>query len=155
MSNISLFVGGRDYVVACAPGEEAHVTALGVLIDEKLDELPESVAQSEVRSLLFAALLLADEVVELRQVAEDAARAQSAVAEMGLAQAPHAAMPEPPIPAETPYRAPAYDGHDDSGVVVPLPVAAAMQDASERRRNRLIAMAERLEAIAGEIERGL
>jgi len=67
MSTVTLFIGGRDYAVACADGEEAHVTQLGALIDEKLDQLPAASNQSEVRGLLFAALLLADELSEWRQ----------------------------------------------------------------------------------------
>lgn len=67
MSQVSLRICGRDYAVSCADGEEAHVHALGNLIEEKLDSLPSSTAQNEVRTMLFAALLLADEVSELRQ----------------------------------------------------------------------------------------
>ena len=66
VSNLTLSIGGRDYTVACAPGEEAHVTGLGRIIDEKLESMPATVAHSETRSLLFAALLLADEVFEAR-----------------------------------------------------------------------------------------
>lgn len=66
MSNVNVTIGGRDYAVACAPGEEDHVGELGHLIDSKLEALPGAVAQSEARSLLFAALLLADEVYEWR-----------------------------------------------------------------------------------------
>ncbi len=82
MSKVTLIIGGRDYAVACSPGEEAHVTYLGELIDEKLLEQPAAVAQSEVRSLLFAALLLADELSEARVL---------------IAEAP-AAAPSPPAP---------------------------------------------------------
>ena len=63
---MTLSIGGRDYTVACAAGEEAHVGKLGQLIDSMLDTLPNAVAHSETRSLLFAALLLADELYELR-----------------------------------------------------------------------------------------
>lgn len=66
MSNVSLTVGGRDYMVACAPGEEEHIAALGRMIDAKLATLPLSATQGETRALLFAALLLADELHEIR-----------------------------------------------------------------------------------------
>ena len=66
MSNVTLHIGGRDYTVACADGEEAHVTGLGRMISAKLDEMGGTGNQSEVRTLLFAALLLADEVHELK-----------------------------------------------------------------------------------------
>ena len=58
MSNVALRIGGRDYTVACAEGEEDHVRALGAMIAGKVDEMGSS-AQGEVRQLLFAALLLA------------------------------------------------------------------------------------------------
>lgn len=67
MSNVTLSIGGRDYTVACDTGEEAHVAALGRLIAEKLAAMPGNVALGESRSLLFAALLLADELNDLRQ----------------------------------------------------------------------------------------
>src|SRR5262245_34957464 len=66
MSNVTLSIGGRQYTVACAQGEEAHIEALGRTIDSKLSSLPNMAGQSEPRTLLFAALLLADEVHELR-----------------------------------------------------------------------------------------
>ncbi|RVU06144.1 cell division protein ZapA [Novosphingobium umbonatum] len=73
MSKVNLLIGGRDYAVACAEGEEAHVIHLGRMIDEKLVDQPATTAQSEVRSLLFASLLLADELNELRESAALAA----------------------------------------------------------------------------------
>jgi cell division protein ZapA len=73
LGRVTLMIGGRDYAVACAEGEEAHVAGLGQMIDAKLAELPSATAQSEVRSLLFAALLLADEVSELRHALPDPA----------------------------------------------------------------------------------
>jgi cell division protein ZapA len=67
MSNVTLSIGGRQFTVACAEGEEAHVASLGQLIDGKLADLDGIAGQTEGRMLLFAALLLADEVHEARQ----------------------------------------------------------------------------------------
>lgn len=66
MSNVSLSIGGRDYAVACAAGEEDHVRGLGALIDGKLRDMGGAGGQSESRQLLFASLLLADELHELK-----------------------------------------------------------------------------------------
>jgi cell division protein ZapA len=66
MSNVQLLIGGRNYTVACADGEEEHIVALGRLIDDKLASQPPTAGQSESRTLLFAALLLADELHECR-----------------------------------------------------------------------------------------
>ena len=65
MSNVSLEIGGRQYSVASADGEEEHVALLGRRIDEKLRAMGGAAGQSESRMLLFAALLLADEIHEM------------------------------------------------------------------------------------------
>ena len=66
MSNVALNIGGRTFTVACAEGEEGHVSGLGRMIDAKLSAMGELSGQSETRMLLFAALLLADEVHDAR-----------------------------------------------------------------------------------------
>ncbi|MEJ2410305.1 MAG: cell division protein ZapA [Novosphingobium sp.] len=65
MSNVTLSIGGRSFTVACADGEEAHVGHLGALIDAKVSAAG-ATGQNETRMLLYAALLLADEVHELK-----------------------------------------------------------------------------------------
>lgn len=65
MSNITVSIGGRNFTLACADGEETHVAKLGQLIDEKVNAAG-AVGQSESRMLLFASLMLADEVHELQ-----------------------------------------------------------------------------------------
>ena len=66
MSNVTLSIGGRDYMVACADGEEGHIAALGHAVDRKLASLPGAAGLGEVRALLFTALVLADELHEAR-----------------------------------------------------------------------------------------
>lgn len=73
MSNVTLQIGGRSYTVACADGEEAHISALGRNIGEKVEQL--GPGHSEVRQLLFASLLLADELHEARRRPTDDASA--------------------------------------------------------------------------------
>jgi cell division protein ZapA len=67
MSNVTLQIGGRSYTVACATGEEGHVTGLGKLIDEKVQSI--GTGHNEIRQLLFAALILADELHDARSKA--------------------------------------------------------------------------------------
>lgn len=62
MSNVKLEIGGRHFTVACAAGEEDHVTDLGAMIAAKIATMGDVAGQSESRMLLFAALLLADEL---------------------------------------------------------------------------------------------
>ncbi len=72
MSNVTLRIGGRDYTVACAAGEEDHITGLGRLIDARIQGLAGSAGMSETRQLLFAALLLADTLHDSEQAARPA-----------------------------------------------------------------------------------
>jgi len=66
VSNVTLQIGGRSYLVACAAGEEDRVQELGQMIEDKVRELSPS-GHNETRLLLFAALLLADELHEARR----------------------------------------------------------------------------------------
>lgn len=66
MSNVPLTIGGRSYTISCQDGQEAHIRRLGEMIETKLATLHPTVRQNEPRTLLFTALLLADELHELR-----------------------------------------------------------------------------------------
>lgn len=67
MNNVTLTIGGRTFTVATADGEEAHIAGLGRMIDAKLAAMGDQTALSESRMLLFAALLLADELNEAQK----------------------------------------------------------------------------------------
>lgn len=71
MSNVTLSIGGRSYTVACAAGEEDHVRGLGEAIDGRVRQMEGLATQGEARMLLFAALLLADDLHEARSRATD------------------------------------------------------------------------------------
>ena len=81
MSNVTVTIAGRHYTVACAAGEEGHIELLGRTIDGKLDGLANLATQSEARTLLFAALLLADELHERNLGGAPAAEADPRVAD--------------------------------------------------------------------------
>lgn len=67
MSEVTLQVGGRAYTVSCADGEEDHVRHLAAIVDGKLAAMGSNLAPGDAKNLLFAALILADEVEETRQ----------------------------------------------------------------------------------------
>ena len=67
MSDVSLEVGGRKYTVACADGQEEHVQRLASVIDGKLGTMGANLSSQEAKNLLFAALLLADELDEAKR----------------------------------------------------------------------------------------
>ncbi|WP_076071121.1 cell division protein ZapA [Sphingomonas montana] len=79
MAKVTLTIAGYSHELTCRDGEEAHFLRLGQILDEKAGQAARSVGGlTEVRMLLFAGLLLADEIGGLRsavQAASDAAAA--------------------------------------------------------------------------------
>jgi cell division protein ZapA len=68
MAQVTLSIGGHSYSVACRDGEEQHLYGLGALVDTKAQQALANVSSaSEMRSLLFASLLLADELQEAQK----------------------------------------------------------------------------------------
>ena len=69
MAEVELTIAGRPYRVACRAGEEENLRAAGALVDAKSREAIAGLGtMSESRQLLFAALLLADQIVDGREV---------------------------------------------------------------------------------------
>ena len=68
MAQVSLQVNGYGYILGCADGEEEHLRALAADLDRRIDEIKASTGPSgEARMLLMAALLLSDELYDLRE----------------------------------------------------------------------------------------
>lgn len=64
-SLIDLNIGGRVYPVACREGEEESLQAAGRLVDAKCREAITALGPlSESRQFMFAALLLADQMID-------------------------------------------------------------------------------------------
>jgi cell division protein ZapA len=69
MAEVELTIAGRPYRVACRAGEEENLRAAGALVDAKSKEALAGLGTlSESRQLLFASLLLADQIVDGREV---------------------------------------------------------------------------------------
>lgn len=90
MADVKLNIAGRIYDVHCADGQEAQLISLAASVDEKVRGMP---GGTEVRQLLFAALMLADEAQEAKgkvdkaEPQSDSLRAAVALAESREAQA--------------------------------------------------------------------
>ena len=68
MAEVELTIAGRPYRVACRNGEEETLQAAGALVDAKSREALAGLGTlSESRQLLFAALLLADQIIDGRE----------------------------------------------------------------------------------------
>jgi cell division protein ZapA len=65
MADVRLSIAGREYIVTCKNGEEERLNALGNLVDTKAREAGGSTGGlNESRQLLFASLLLADQIYD-------------------------------------------------------------------------------------------
>lgn len=90
MADVRFMIGGRSYEVHCADGEEDQLQHLASIIDAKARGVQ---GGSEVRQLLYAALMLADEANDAKTKAGestpqlDSLRAAVALAESRDAEA--------------------------------------------------------------------
>lgn len=67
MANIDVEVAGRRYNVACQDGEEDHLRGLATIVDRRAQDAATALGSlTESRQLLFAALLIADDLKEVR-----------------------------------------------------------------------------------------
>lgn len=150
MSTVTLTIGPKNYSVACADGQEAHIQALGALIAEKYAQLGSSRAPLEAQNLLFAALFLADELAEVRKQVADTSEVEALRGAIADLEAQLAATPPPPAPEPAPTQAPA-----------PTPALAPSApqidlfggpDTATLLAEQLEALADRAEATAAALE---
>jgi cell division protein ZapA len=88
LGQVTVRVGGYSHPVSCENGQEAHLVALAAEVDRRVQSIRQMGGQfGEPRLLLLAALLLADEVHDLR-------------VEVAQLRAGHA-LPAAPAPAAT------------------------------------------------------
>jgi cell division protein ZapA len=67
MAMIDVDIAGRRYDVACRDGEEEHLRSLAAIVDKRAHDAADALGGlTETRQLLFAALLIADDLKETR-----------------------------------------------------------------------------------------
>ncbi|HAF40743.1 MAG TPA: cell division protein ZapA [Sphingobium sp.] len=68
MAETTLHIASRQYDIGCRDGDEPHMAYLARMIEEKARLAQQSTpGLTEIRTLLFAALFLADELNDLRR----------------------------------------------------------------------------------------
>ena len=81
-ATVSITIVGRSYEISCDEGQEDYVTSLAGDIDRRAGTLLRSVGQvGDARLLVMVALLMADEITELRRGKGAAAAANAALAD--------------------------------------------------------------------------
>lgn len=68
MGEVNVVIDGRSYGIACDAGQEQRVQQLGRYIDQRLKEIANgSGANNKAQLMVLTALLLADEVFDLKE----------------------------------------------------------------------------------------
>ena len=73
MAQVTLRINGYAYTIGCRDGEEKHLEAMGAEVSNRIDGVRAAAGPSgEARMLVMAALLMADDIFELRRKLEAA-----------------------------------------------------------------------------------
>lgn len=68
MAQVTVQINGKPYSVGCEDGQERHLQELARLFDSQVRQVSQDVGQlGETRLFLMGALLLADEMADLKQ----------------------------------------------------------------------------------------
>ncbi len=79
MGQVNIRINGQPYELACDDGQEGHLRGLAEMVDRQVTDLARSVGQvGEARLLLMAALLICDELAEMRQFSDHSVTNQNA-----------------------------------------------------------------------------
>ena len=67
MATIEIEIAGRRYDVACREGEQEHLRSVAAEVDRRAQDAANALGSlTETRQLLVAALLIADDIKEIR-----------------------------------------------------------------------------------------
>jgi len=145
VADVKLTIAGRPYDVHCADGEETQLLQLASVVDEKARGIQ---GGTEVRQLLFAALMLADDAQEAKgKVEKTAPQSDSLRAAVALAESREAA-------ARDELRA-AVAREQAALEQLAMASEAAPADAPQARPvhdRALLQIADRIEALAAKVE---
>lgn len=88
MAQVDIQIGGRSYEVGCRDGEEDHLRMIARMVDRKCADAAQSMGGlNEARQLLLGALLLADELNDMRAAAAASRLDAPAPADAAISQA--------------------------------------------------------------------
>jgi len=92
MAQVSVEVNGRPYVIGCEDGQEPRLTQLAAVVDAQIRQVARDVGPlGETRLMLMGALVMADDIAELRGEIETL-RSQVAEAKADVGRAELAAV---------------------------------------------------------------
>ena len=92
MAQVTIAINGRDYAVGCEDGQEKRLAELAASVDAQVRQVARDVGSlGETRLILMGALVMADDIAELRGEIETL-RSQVAEAKADIGRAELAAV---------------------------------------------------------------
>ena len=77
MAQVTIRINGYSYSVGCQDGEEDHLQAMAGEVERRIESIKVAAGPSgESRMLVMAALLMADDLYEMRQALKEAQAGQ-------------------------------------------------------------------------------
>jgi len=147
VADVKLTIAGRPYDLHCADGQESQLLQLAAVVDEKAREMP---GGTEVRQLLFAALMLADDAQEAKGKVEKAEpQSDSLRAAVALAESREAAARDELRGALAREQSALKELEAARQAV---PAAAPPPPAKPSNDRALLQIADRIEALATKVE---
>jgi len=145
VADVKLTIAGRPYDLHCADGQESQLVQLAAVVDEKAREMP---GGTEVRQLLFAALMLADDAQEARgKIEKNEPQSDSLRAAVALAESREAAAREE-LRAAVAREQAAFKELESARQNAP----AAPAPANPSNNRALLQIADRIETLAAKVE---
>lgn len=145
MADVKLTIAGRPYDLHCEDGQESQLLQLAAVVDEKARAMP---GGTEVRQLLFAALMLADDAQDAKgKIEKSEPQSDSLRAAVALAESREAAARDELRAAVTREQAALKELkalHDAASLAAPAP-----KPSYDRA---LLQIADRIEALAAKVE---
>ena len=72
MAQVDISINGKSYRIACEDGQEKRLRELAQMVDAHVADMVEQVGQvGDTRLLVMASLLVADELMDLRDAANE------------------------------------------------------------------------------------
>ncbi|MDA9975911.1 cell division protein ZapA [Alphaproteobacteria bacterium] len=88
MAQVEIMVNGQSYRIACEDGQEQRLGDLARIVDAHVGDLVEQVGQvGHTRLLVMASLLVADELVDLQEAANEISEDGADIASMRAIEA--------------------------------------------------------------------
>jgi cell division protein ZapA len=145
VADVKLTIAGRPYDLHCADGQETQLLQLAAVVDEKAREMP---GGTEVRQLLFAALMLADDAQDAKgKVEKSEPQSDSLRAAIALAESREATARDELRAAVTREQTALRELE-----AARQSVAAAAPSANPSNNRALLQIADRIEALATKVE---